>query len=47
MKLILKENDGRYWEMLKKFSQAKLTKRELDQMARQMLGSDENCTRNL
>jgi len=42
MRCILKDNDARYWEMLKKFSQAKLTKRELDEMAKQLLGSDDN-----
>jgi len=42
LKLVLKENANEYWECLKKFTQAKLTKAELDTYARAVLHSDEN-----
>lgn len=42
MKLILKENDAKYWDMIKKYAQARLTKSELDSYARSVLGSEEN-----
>jgi len=42
LKLVLKENANDYWECLKKFTQAKLTKKELDTYARSVLVSEEN-----
>ena len=42
LRLVLKENASEYWECLKKFTQAKLTKKELDTYARSVLVTDEN-----
>lgn len=44
LKLVLKDNSNEYWECLKKFTQAKLTKQELDNYARSVLVTDDNGT---
>jgi hypothetical protein len=45
LKVVLKENNKEYWDCLRRFCQAKLTKSELDTYARSVLGSEENGSR--
>eukprot|EP01116_Phalansterium_solitarium_P007565 TRINITY_DN20304_c0_g1_i1.p1 TRINITY_DN20304_c0_g1~~TRINITY_DN20304_c0_g1_i1.p1 ORF type:complete len:266 (+),score=86.09 TRINITY_DN20304_c0_g1_i1:236-1033(+) len=42
LKLVLNDNAASYWDCLKKFTQAKLTKKELDQYAQTILVTSEN-----
>lgn len=41
MNIVLKENARQYWDLLRKFMQAKLSKRELDLTASKILASPE------
>lgn len=42
LKLVLKDKATEYWDLLRKFTRAQLTKRELDAYARNILVTDEN-----
>lgn len=42
LQVVMKDNFIPYWEYLRKYVQAKLSKRELDQIARKLLGEN-NC----
>lgn len=42
LQLVLKENSAQYWDCMRKFAQAKLTKSELDTIAKSILVTDEH-----